>query len=182
MIFFGVTLLHIYSNIKAVKACCLKTFNESRFLIALEQFFRCNTMLSPKDVNKIERVTIGQTVSVALKIKIGISAENLLADFHTIHDFENILLCFDLNEKFFIAETKKCVGVFLRFEASSLDILKGYFYAVSYLQDRSQIHDRIWEVQNKWNDFLNLAQMEGLFHELYLPYKIFIYNFLFLFF
>lgn len=161
--FFLITCLHIYANSKAVKSCCLKTFNESRLLIALEQFFRCGNVLSPKDVNKLERVTIGQTVSVSLKIKIGVSVENLVKQYKTVHDIDTMLSYFDSNEKFFVAETKKCLGVYLSFDAKSQDILKGYFYAVSYLQDRTQIRDRYWEVQNKWNEFLNLSQIEGNF-------------------
>lgn len=160
-LFVIVTLLHIYANIKAVKSICLKSFNESRYLIALEEFFKSGRMLSPKEVNQLERVTIGQTVSLSIKIKIGLSASNLLAHYKTSNDIENIVSCFDAQEKFLIAETKKCLGIYLNSEARSQDVLKAYFYAVSYLQDRTQIRDRYWEIQNKWNEFLNLSQNEG---------------------
>lgn len=46
-----VILLHLYANLKAVKAICLKTFNESRYLIALEEFFRSGRMLTPQQVS-----------------------------------------------------------------------------------------------------------------------------------
>lgn len=118
-------------------------------------------MLNPKQVNELERVTLGQTVSVSLRIKIGLSAENLMKYYKTPHDIESIISCFDPNDKFFVAETKKCLGIYLNFDAKPSDVLKAYFYAVSYLQDRTQIRDRYWEVQNKWNEFLNLSQNEG---------------------
>jgi hypothetical protein len=61
-IFFFVTFIHLYANAKAVKSVCLKTFNEARYLIALEEYFRNGSVLAPYSVNHLERVTLGQTV------------------------------------------------------------------------------------------------------------------------
>lgn len=159
--FLTVTLLHIYANLRAVKSCCLRTFNESRILIALEEFFRNGKLLPVKDVNKLERLIIGKTVSVSLNIKIGMSVEMLLREYRSVNDIETILSSFDPNERFFIAELKNCLGIFLDYDARPVDVLKGYFFAVSYLQDRSQLRNRPWDVQNKWNDFLILSQNQG---------------------
>ena len=164
-LFFLVTCLHIYANTKAVKAVCLKTFNESRYLIALEEFFKSGKMLSPKEVNKLERVTIGQTVSVSSRINIGISAKNLVDQYKTCHEIGNIISCFDAHDKFLIAEIKNFIGIYLHFEARPQDVLKAYFYTVSYLQDKNQIREKYWEIQNKWNDFLNMSQSEGEFYD-----------------
>ncbi|CAD7080138.1 unnamed protein product [Hermetia illucens] len=160
-VFVLVTLIHIYANIKAVKAVCLKTFNESRYLIALEEYFRSNRMLPPQKVNQLERVTLGRTVSVSLNIRMGLSAQNLVEQFKTSHDIDNIVSSFDPHEKFIIAESRKYLGVYLHFDTRPQDVLKAYFFAVSYLQDRSQLKERYWEVQEKWNEFLNMAQNEG---------------------
>uniref|UniRef100_A0A1Q3EYV5 Uncharacterized protein n=2 Tax=Culex tarsalis TaxID=7177 RepID=A0A1Q3EYV5_CULTA len=160
-LFLFVTLLHIYANIKAVKAVCLRTFNEARYLIALEEYFKSGSMLSPQQVNKLERVTIGQTVSLTARVKMGCSARELAQYYRNCYDLENVIACFDSREKFLIAETRNYVGVYLHFTVKPLDIIKSYFYVASYLQDKSQLRDRFWEIQNKWNEFLNLAQREG---------------------
>lgn len=155
------TFLHIYANIKAVKAVCLRTFNEARYLIALEEYFKSGMMLSPRQVNKLERVTVGQTVSLTARVKIGCSVRELTEFYRNCYDLENLIACFDSREKFLIAETRHYVGVYLHFSVKPLDIIKSYFYVASYLQDKSQLRDRYWEIQNKWNEFLNLAQCEG---------------------
>lgn len=160
-LFLFVTLLHIYANIKAVKAVCLRTFNEARYLIALEEYFKSGTMLTPRQVNKLERVTIGQTVSLTARVKIGCSARVLTQYYRNCYDLENVIACFDSREKFLIAETRNYVGVYLHFTVKPLDIIKAYFYVASYLQDKNQLRDRYWEIQNKWNEFLNMAQCEG---------------------
>lgn len=159
--FFITTFIHLYANLKAVKSVCLRTFNESRYLIALEEFFRSGRMLSPHQVNKLERVTIGKTVSVSLNIHLGLSVKNLVDEFHSIHVIEDIVSSFDPHELFIIAESKKYLGVYLHFETRQQDVMKAYFFAVSYLQDRNQIKEKYWEVQSKWLEFLTLAQQEG---------------------
>lgn len=118
-------------------------------------------MLSVAQVNKLERVTIGQTVSLSLKVKIGLSARNLTTLFKTSQDIENILSSFDPHENFIFAECRRYLGIYLHFEARPQEVLKAYFYAVSYLQDRNQFRDKYWEVHSKWNEFLTLAQKEG---------------------
>jgi len=72
---------------------------------------------------------------------------------------------FDPHERFIIAESKKHLGVYLHFDTRSQDVLKAYFFAVSYLQDRNQIKEQYWDIQGKWQEFLNLAQKEGKFEK-----------------
>lgn len=105
---------------------------------------------------------LGQAVSVSLPIRIGLSIQNLTEQFRSANEIETIVMQFEKNnEKFLIAENKRFVGIYLHSDARPLDVLKAYFYAVSFLQDRSQLQDRNWEVQTKWNDFVALAQREG---------------------
>lgn len=59
-LFFASILIHIIANIRAVKAIRLRSFNESRYLIALEEFFRSGRVMSVATVNELERVTVGQ--------------------------------------------------------------------------------------------------------------------------
>ncbi|KAH8249579.1 hypothetical protein KR032_010645 [Drosophila birchii] len=160
-IFYVVVSLHLYANLKAVRAVCLRTFNESRYLIALEEFFRSSRMLSPQQVNAMERVTIGQTVSVSLNVKLGLSVKNLIDEYKSSSVIDNIVSSFDPHEHFIIAETKKCLGVYLHFDTRPQDVLKAYFFAVFYLRDRNQIKDKYWDIQTKWQEFLTLAQQEG---------------------
>lgn len=154
--------IHIFANVRAVKAVQLKTFNESRYLIALEEFFRSSKVLSVAETNALERVTVGRTVSVSLNIRIGLSIQHLIEQYRSIPELETLTMQFDkTNEKFIIAENSRFLGIYLHSDARPLDVLKAYFYAVSYLQDRTQLRDRGWEVQSKWNDFLTMAQREN---------------------
>lgn len=154
--------MHIFSNIRAVKAVKLRTFNESRYLIALEEYFRSGKVLSVNEANSLERVTIGRMVSVSLPIRVGLSIHHLIEQIRSTPEIENLVMQFDkTNEKFLIAEGKKFLGVYLHNDARPQDVLKAYFYAVSYLQDRTQLRDRGWEVQTKWNEFMTFAQREN---------------------
>ncbi|KAI9586133.1 RUS family member 1 [Glossina fuscipes] len=160
-VFAFVVVMHLYANLKAVKAVCLKTFNESRYLITLEEYFKSGRMLPPKQVNKLERVTLGQTVSVSVNIRLGLSIKHLVDEYQNSLVIENIISSFDPHERFIIAESKKFLGVYLHFDTQPQDVLKAYFFAVSYLQDRNQIKEKYWEVHNKWQEFYNMALQEG---------------------
>lgn len=162
-VFFFFTLVHIYANVKAVKSVCLKTFNEARYLIALEEYFRNGSVLPPKVVNQLERVTVGQTVSLTAKVRIGSSVKDLTEQIRNKYEIEDLVACFETRDKFLIAETKNYVGVYLHYDVKPHEILRAYFFVASYLQDRSQIRDNYWEVQAKWSEFLNLAQLAGTF-------------------
>lgn len=161
ILFAVVTFIHIFANYKAVKAICLRTFNESRYLITLEEFFKSGRLLRPHEVNRLERVSVGQTVSLSMRVKIGLSAKTLVDFYKTSSEIEHLVTAFTSHDRFIIAETRQFIGVYLHFDARPQDVLKSYFYAVSYLQDRDQMRDRYWEVQSKWNEFYNQVQNEG---------------------
>lgn len=168
-IFIVLAILHLFANVKAVKSVVLRTFNESRYLITLEEYFRSGKVLNPHEVNKLERVTIGKTVSVSLNIHIGISIKYFVDELKTTSAVENYISSHDPHEKFIICEcNKKFIGVFLHFEARQQDVLKAFFFAVSYLQDRSQGTESSTDVQMKWHEFVNLAQHEGNLNKLHM--------------
>ncbi|XP_055304547.1 RUS family member 1 isoform X2 [Sitodiplosis mosellana] len=161
-IFFFSIVMHIVANIRAVEAVRLRTFNESRYLIALEEYFRSGKVLSVESVNSLERVTIGRMVSVSLPIRVGLSIQHLIEQIRSTPEIENIIMQFDkTNEKFLIAEGKKFIGIYLHVDARPQDVLKAYFYAMSHLQDRTTLRERGWEVQSKWNEFITMAQREN---------------------
>lgn len=129
-------------------------------MIALEEYFRSGLVLSIPQVNALERVTIGRTVSVSLNIYVGVPIQYLVEQYRSAPEVDALIKQFG-NEKFLIAENSKFLGIYLHFDAKPHDVLKAYFYAVSYLQDRTQFtRERFYEVQSKWNDFLALAQRE----------------------
>jgi Vitamin B6 photo-protection and homoeostasis len=161
VLFVAMTALHILANYRAVKAVCLRTFNEARFLIALEEFLKTGEVLTPRQVNRLESVTVGQTVYLTAKVKMGVTANTLLEKYQNSYDLESIIALFDTRDKFLVAETRKYLGVYLYCDARPNDILKAYFFAASYLQDKSQLIDRYWEIHNRWNEFANLARNRG---------------------
>lgn len=109
----------------------------------------------------MERITVGQTVSVSLRIRLGVSIKNLVDECQSSTKIENNLISFDPHERFLIAESNRYLGVYLEMDIQPRDVLKAYFFAVFYLQERDQIKEKYWELQNKWQDFFTLAQKEG---------------------
>lgn len=53
------TLLHIFANLKAVKAVTMQTLNRTRFLIILKQYASTLNIPSVKEVNLLEPVVMG---------------------------------------------------------------------------------------------------------------------------
>lgn len=159
--FILMTFIHLFANVMAVKSVCLRTFNEARYLIALEEFFKTGSVLQPKVVNKLERVTLGQSISLTAQVKLGCSVKDLTEQIRNKYEIEDLIACFEPREKFLIAETKNYVGVYLHFDIKPHEILRSYFFLASYLQNRIQIRENYYDVQAKWSEFLNLAQIEG---------------------
>ena len=106
---------------------------------------------------------MGQTVSVSLNIRLGLSIQNLVNEYHQSHIIDNIVSSFDPHEHFIIAENKKFLGVYFHFDTLPQDVLKAYFFAVSYLQDRNQIKEKYWDVQSKWQEFYKIVDINALF-------------------
>lgn len=100
-------------------------------------------------------------MSLTAKIRIGCSVKDLCDQMKNRMEIEDLIACFETRDKFLIAETKNYVGIFLHFDVKPHEILRAYFFVASYLQDRSQIKENYWEVQAKWSEFLNLAQIAG---------------------
>lgn len=92
---------------------------------------------------------------------MGISIKNLVDECQSSTKIENTLISFDPHERFLIAESKRHLGIYLEMNIQPRDVLKAYFFGVFYLQERAQIKEKYWELQNKWQEFSSLAQKEG---------------------
>jgi len=57
--FFLFTLLHVFANLKAVKAVTMETLNRARYMIILKQFASTNYVASVREVNRLEPVVMG---------------------------------------------------------------------------------------------------------------------------
>ncbi len=57
--FFLFTLLHVFANLKAVKAVTMETLNRARYMIILKQFASTKYVASVKEVNRLEPVIMG---------------------------------------------------------------------------------------------------------------------------
>ena len=56
LLFSIFTVLHLYTNYKAVKAISFRSINYQRLRILLENYFDSDTILSPSEVSKRERL------------------------------------------------------------------------------------------------------------------------------
>lgn len=57
--FFLFTLLHVFANLKAVKAVSMETLNRTRYMLILKQFATSKDVPSVKVINRLEPVVIG---------------------------------------------------------------------------------------------------------------------------
>lgn len=57
--FFLFTLLHVFANLKAVKAVSMETLNRTRYMIILKHFASTNDVPSVKIINRLEPVVMG---------------------------------------------------------------------------------------------------------------------------
>jgi hypothetical protein len=59
LMFILFTLLHVFANLKAVKAVTMETLNRARYMIILKQFASTKYVASVKEVNRLEPVIMG---------------------------------------------------------------------------------------------------------------------------
>ena len=60
-LFFGLTVLHLFANFKAVSSLCFVTLNRDRLILAVQSYNSNNEkhVDNPKEINKKENVLIG---------------------------------------------------------------------------------------------------------------------------
>ena len=60
-LFFGLTVLHLFANFKAVSSLCFQTLNRDRLILAIQSYNSNNKKVidNPEEINKKENVLIG---------------------------------------------------------------------------------------------------------------------------
>uniref|UniRef100_A0A1A8IQ98 Chromosome 16 open reading frame 58 n=1 Tax=Nothobranchius kuhntae TaxID=321403 RepID=A0A1A8IQ98_NOTKU len=71
-LFFLFTILHLFSNYKAVRSVVMETFNEARISIVLQQYLTDRRILSPLEANRREPVFFQwrKTTSIKLGVRL----------------------------------------------------------------------------------------------------------------
>ena len=64
------TALHVFANLKAVKAVTMKTLNRTRYLIVLKQYVSTLSIPSVQETNRLEPVVMGLISSGNLSTQI----------------------------------------------------------------------------------------------------------------
>ena len=93
ILFFGLTILHLYANFKAVSSLCFETLNKDRLILAVQSYElnQAKRVESPKLINQKENVLIGFGLSERdlfqslcasdnnyLQINLGVSLEKVM--------------------------------------------------------------------------------------------------------
>jgi len=87
ILFFCLTVFHLFANFKAVSSLCFETLNKDRLILLLQSYDKNKIVKSPKEINEKENVLIG----------FGLSETHL---FKHIADYRNIHLKFNIGVSF----------------------------------------------------------------------------------
>ena len=94
ILFFCLTVLHLFANFKAVSSLCFETLNKDRLLLVLQTYLNTNKRAvgNPKEINEKENVFIGLGLSendlfqhipeyrdTRIKINIGVSFNQIVS-------------------------------------------------------------------------------------------------------
>ncbi|KAL1140675.1 hypothetical protein AAG570_000605, partial [Ranatra chinensis] len=148
-LFCGMTLLHLYSNYKAVKSLNFLSFNSERLLTMIKLYMFNNMIASPADVNKIESVILGNGLTdkelCGYRIKLGYSLKGLLNGYLlTPQEFK--LLANIYKSRMFMLITsieQKVIYVVFERNYSTIDVVEAYFQAILMGISISCIHKKI---------------------------------------
>ena len=91
ILFFCLTILHLFANFKAVSSLCFETLNKDRLILVLQSYDKNKTVKPPKEINEKENIVIGFGLSennlfkhmpeyhnTQLKINIGVSFRKII--------------------------------------------------------------------------------------------------------
>ncbi|XP_068192528.1 RUS family member 1 isoform X2 [Antennarius striatus] len=122
-LFFLFTILHLFSNYKAVRSVVMETFSEARLLIVMQQYLRDRQILSPEEANQREPVFLEFRKSVP--IKLGVRLDQV------VRSSEELNLALKNNDMpFLIGVRNGCIYVCLRPDASVRDEIRAMCQAV----------------------------------------------------
>uniref|UniRef100_A0A1A8JF30 Chromosome 16 open reading frame 58 n=1 Tax=Nothobranchius kuhntae TaxID=321403 RepID=A0A1A8JF30_NOTKU len=122
-LFFLFTILHLFSNYKAVRSVVMETFNEARISIVLQQYLTDRRILSPLEANRREPVFFQWRKTTS--IKLGVRLQDV------VQSPEELKLALKENSlPFLLGIRNGCVCVCLGAEASVHDEIRAVCQAV----------------------------------------------------
>ncbi|KAI9550820.1 hypothetical protein GHT06_004673 [Daphnia sinensis] len=129
--FFLFTLLHVFANLKAVKAVTMETLNRTRYMLILKQFASSKDVPSVKVINRLEPVVMGLIPTekdvCGYRIELGSSIKAVASN----KDLENQLAVYsDRNFALIPHSITKTIYIIYRQECMSEEMLESYSHAV----------------------------------------------------
>lgn len=122
-LFFFFTLLHLFSNYKAMRAVVMETFNEARLSIVLRQYLKDKRILNPREANQREPVFL--EFGKAVPIRLGVRLQEV------VQGPEELSLALKGNNRPYLLGIRNgCVCVCLAREASAHDEIRAMCQAV----------------------------------------------------
>lgn len=137
-IFAIMIIFHIIFNYSAVRAVCLRTLNEPRFLELIKIYLKEELISTPCEINKNEPIVFYQIGSHLLdlqscgfKIKLGHSMKQLMKDRPKSNYLQNVRDVYECRNYILLPDIpKRNMYVVLRDTANINDTLCAYFHAV----------------------------------------------------
>ncbi|CAH0746144.1 unnamed protein product [Diatraea saccharalis] len=137
-IFLIMMILHIIFNYFAVRAVCLRTLNEPRFLQAIDIYLKQEMIASPCEINRKEPIIFYQLGPNLLdlklcgfQIRLGSSLKELVKDSPKFSLYQNVQEVYrDRKYAIFPRVNKRKMHVVIKENASTDDILCSYFHSV----------------------------------------------------
>ncbi|CAH0716101.1 unnamed protein product, partial [Brenthis ino] len=137
-IFFLMLILHISFNYLAVRAVCLRSLNEPRFLLVIDEYLKKEQVETPCKINRSEPIILYQLGSNMLdliicgyQIKLGQSMSQVMTKSYIAMHWELInVLYSDRNYILFTHKDTRVMHVFIKDNGTVDDVLCAYFHAV----------------------------------------------------
>ncbi|KAG6461327.1 hypothetical protein O3G_MSEX012557 [Manduca sexta] len=138
LIFILMIILHIIFNYFAVRAVCLKTLNEPRFLQLIDVYLKNEVIASVSDINREEPIFFYQMGPNMLDeklcgftIKLGQSIKDVAKDSPNAIHMKRVKEIYEDRSYMLLPDVQqKVMFVLLRENVTSADILCAYFHAV----------------------------------------------------
>ncbi|KAI8430927.1 hypothetical protein MSG28_001044 [Choristoneura fumiferana] len=138
IIFIVMMILHITFNYFAVRAVCLKTINEPRFLQVIDMYIRKEVIATPCEINQNEPIIFYQLGPNLLDLKIagfqitlGASIRNIIKENPQAMHLRNIKDVYNERNYILLPDlSMRKMLVLIKEMATTDDILCAYFHAV----------------------------------------------------
>lgn len=166
-IFILMLMLHIVFNYFAVRAVCLRTLNEPRFIQVIDTYLKKEVVPSPCEINRNEPIIFYQLGPMLLdlkicgfKIKLGRSmTQTLKSSMKASHLKEIKEIYYDKNYILWPNTGERNMYIFLKESLMTDDILCAYFHAVLLSIITCAINDCELPVMSNSTDVKPFAQV-----------------------